>query len=375
MSVGNLPEHLRPLLRLSLVQGVGPERLESLIHRFGSAEGALAASTRELGQVPGIGPELARRVHEMAGPAGERRFERALGQLGRVGGVVVTREDACYPDAFGEVAEPPYLLFAAGDPSLLERRAVAIVGTRRPTDYGRAVARELGRELARRGYVIVSGMARGIDSVAHDAALAAGGGTIGILGHGIEGVYPRENRPLFGAVRERGLLITEFAPGERPKMGNFPRRNRLIAALAAGIVVVEMGLKSGAQHTVTYALDQGRDVMAVPGPIHAPASAGTNQLIRQGARLVTSAEDVLEEIEGVGRGASIAESRPMPEPVLPLLSPAETRVYETLALEPVTADDLTARAALDPGPLLGALLELELKGLAESLPGNRFRRV
>ncbi|HET8654971.1 MAG TPA: DNA-processing protein DprA [Longimicrobiaceae bacterium] len=373
------PTALRPLLRLGLAPGVGPARLALLLRQFGSAERVLAAPERDVAALPRIGPAVARAIARHAGAVGEPAADRALAALDRVGAVALTPDDLAYPDAFRVLADPPYLLFAAGSLDLLAAPAVALVGTRSPTPYGAGTAAALAAGLAGAGYAVVSGMARGIDTAAHAAALDAGGGTIGVLGHGIDQVYPPENRALFGRVASDGLLLTEYVPGEGPRAGNFPRRNRLIAALSRAVVVVEMGLKSGAQHTVTYALEQGREVMAVPGPIGSPVSEGTNQLIKDGARVVTSLGDILEELQGVGsaerppRPARPA-SRPEPQPDLPLLTPGQDRVLRALADEPLHVDDLCARVSLDAPAALAVLLELELMGAVESLPGKRYRK-
>ena len=363
------------LLRLSLVPGVGSQRLALLLRHFGSAERVLGAPVRELTGLTGLGAEIARRIAEHGGPVGDAAVRRALGTLRRERAVVLTPDDAAFPDTFRALADPPFVLFAAGDLDLLQAPAVAFVGTRTPTPYGRAATATLAGGIARAGYAVVSGFARGIDTEAHLAALDAGGATVGVLGHGIDSVYPPENRALFDRIRDEGLLVTELPPGERPKAGNFPRRNRLIAALSRAVVVVEMGLKSGAQHTVSYALDSGREVMSVPGPIDAPSSVGTNQLIRDGARMVTAVEDVLEELEGVRRPPALAAPRERAEqPVLPLLTAPQNRVVAALAPEGKHVDLLCAETGIGAGELLGLLLELELRGFVESLPARHFRR-
>ncbi len=376
------PAALEPLLRLALVPGIGPNRLTMLARRFGSAERVLAASRAELAAVAGVGDELVRRLRAASEPAAVERVSSALSAMERMEAVALTPDDLSYPESFRVLADPPYLLFAAGDLTLLGERAVAVVGTRQPTDYGRRAAAELSAGLARAGYVVVSGMARGIDAAAHSAALDAEGGTIGVLGHGIDRVYPAENRTLFRRVRQSGLLLTEFPPGEQPRAGNFPRRNRLIAALGAGVLVVEMGARSGAQHTVNYATEQGKEIFAVPGPIASAVSAGTNQLIKDGARVVTSVDDILEELEGVGRpaarqrtAADAVAASPEPSPPELELSPEEARALAALTGEPRHVDDLSAASELPPQRLLAALLALELRGSIESLPGKQFRRV
>ena len=379
-----LPSHdLEPLLRLAIVPGIGPARLSMLLARFGSVERVLAASAAQVGRVPGFGAELARRVADAGTPAGGARARAALRSLHDVGAVVVTPGDTAYPEAFRTLPDPPVVFYAAGDLSLLSRPGIGVVGTRAPSDYGRRSAHRLAGDLTRAGYSIVSGMARGIDAVAHAAALEAGGGTVGVLGHGIDRVYPPDNRALFAAVRAHGLLMTELAPGDEPLAGNFPRRNRLIAALSAGVLVVEMGAKSGARHTVEFALELGKDVFAVPGPIGTATSAGTNQLLKEGARLVTSVHDVLEELRGVGlpdgAGPPATAMHPPDEPVPtrpaapPDLAPDEARVFAALADEPRHVDALAAAAGLGASATLAALLGLELRDLAAALPGKQFR--
>lgn len=364
---------LEPLLALGLVHGIGPQRLGLLISRFGSAERAMGAPARELAGVPGLGRGLVERVRAAGSGEGRERAHRALTLLDRLGAVTLTPDDRAYPAAFRLVPDAPYLLFAAGDLSLLEGRGVGVVGTRSPTDYGRATTSALSEGLSAAGFTVVSGMARGIDTLAHRAALDAGGPTVGVLGHGIDQIYPAENRSLFDRMRADGLLITEFLPGEKPLAGNFPRRNRLIAALSEAVLVVEMGLKSGAQHTVGFALELGREVLAVPGPIGAETSVGTNQLIREGARMVTSLEEVLEELDGV---SPPPRPRPPPQqPDLPLRTPEESCVLEALgSTERIHVDDLAHGTALPSGRILPLLLEMELKGMIESLPGKLYRR-
>lgn len=371
--MGSARRELEPLLRLSLVRGVGPQRLATLVARFGSPAAALGAGAGALERVPGIGASLARQIAEIGGPVGDRRVAAAVRAMDRVEAIAVMPQDDEYPGDLSLLADPPFLVFLAGDPRLAAGTGVAVVGTRSPSHYGRDAAAALSNGVAAAGYTIVSGLARGIDTIAHRAALAAGGATIGVLGHGIDLVYPPENRELFASVGSRGLLITEMPPGEKPLAGNFPRRNRLIAALSRAVLVVEMGLKSGAQHTVTYALELGREVMAVPGPIGSASSAGTNQLIKEGARMVTSVEDVVEELRGVGSFRP-APPRVEPQADLPLLTGDEGRVLTTLDGEARHVDHLASVLGIEHGALLGVLLELELRGAIEALPGMRYRR-
>ncbi|HET7461521.1 MAG TPA: DNA-processing protein DprA [Longimicrobium sp.] len=371
---------LEPVLRLAIVDGIGPARLSSLLARFGAPERVLGASAEELAAVPGFGRELVKRLRAAATEEGRQRARESMRTLQRAGAVAITPGDAAYPEAFRTLPDPPFLLFAIGNLDLLRAPGLGVVGTRLPTDYGRRITVKLTGELARAGLSIVSGMAKGIDAAAHAAALDAGGATVGVLGHGIDRVYPPENAGLFARVGERGLLLTELAPGEKPNAGNFPRRNRLIAALSLGVLVVEMGEKSGAQHTVTYALEQGKDVFAIPGPIGSPQSAGTNQLLKDGARLVTSSADILEELRGVGHafqpagGPASSANIDVAPPPPPDLVPDEAKVYAALAADPRHVDDLAQATGMAPSKVLAALLGLELRELVESLPGKQYRR-
>jgi DNA processing protein len=373
------------LFRLALVRGLGPARMETILRGFGSAEAALGTDAKRLAELPGIGPTLSARVAAAGGAAGEREARAARERLEASGARVLIRGLRGYPEALERLADPPVLLFTAGDHALLDTPGIAIVGTRAPTAYGRRTARGLAEELALAGYTVVSGMARGIDAEAHHGALGAGAPSIGVLGHGIEGAYPRENAALYREMRARGLLLSEYPPGELPLSGNFPRRNRLIAALSEGVLVVQMALKSGAQHTVTAALELGREVFAVPGPIDVHVCAGTNQLLRDGARLVTSATDILEELTGVGSavrpgalgairvGAAGAASDSTRKPA-PRTDPLEAALLGALESEPLHVDALAAALEVPTHRLLAALLALELRGSVEALPGQHYRR-
>lgn len=374
------PSALEPVLRVAIVEGIGPTRLAALMKRFGSAERILAARADELMAVEKLGRVLVGRLRAAATPEGLERARTAMAVMKKADAVAITPDDAAYPDAFRELNDAPYLLFAVGNLDLLATEGLAVVGTRAPSHYGLTTTTKLVEAVAKEGLTIVSGMARGIDAAAHATALAAGGGTVGVLGNGIEQAYPPENARLFEKVREKGLLITEFAPGEQPNAGNFPRRNRLIAALSLAVLVVEMGEKSGARHTVDYALGQGKDVYAVPGPISSDVSAGTNLLLKDGATLVTSARDILEGIRGVGRAFT---RTPAPEaaPVVPVappsppadLAPDEAAVFAALAPDARHVDELSAASGLGSSSVLAALLGLELRGLAVSLPGKQYR--
>ncbi len=276
-------------LALALVPGIGSRRLGALLNRFESPGAALGAPRAALEAVPGFGKAAATAVaNATRAPA-----QLAMQAADRLGARLLLPGDHDYPARLAEIDEPPTALFALGNLALLERPAVAIVGSRDHSAYGAEVTRWLAREAAGAGLAVVSGMARGLDALAHLGALDATGHTIGVLGNGLGVVYPAANRDLYRRVAERGLLLTEFAPGERPTVGSFPRRNRLISALARVTVVVEAALQSGALQTVQCALDQGREVMAVPGPITSAVATGTNALLRDGCAPLLELADLL----------------------------------------------------------------------------------
>jgi DNA processing protein len=351
-------------IALALAPGIGAARLDTLLQHAGSAHGALSAPFEFLCAVPGISRAAATAITE----AGRRGVDPVLRALELAGARYLIPEDPEFPVACREIPDRPTLLFALGDLSLLERPAVAIVGSRDHSDYGAAVCREVAGGAAAAGLAVVSGMARGLDAIAHAAALDAGGVTIGVLGNGLGVVYPAANRGLYQRVAEQGLLLTEFPPGERPAVGSFPRRNRLISALGRITVVVEAAQGSGALITVGTALAQGRDVMAVPGNITSPTSVGTNQLIRDGAEPLLVLEDLLAHYPEAhdGRvtpktaGAVTADV----QPAAPAdLSSAELRIFGILSAAPAGPDELIARAQLPTPEVLAALSGLELRGL------------
>jgi DNA processing protein len=294
--------------------------------------------------------------------------ERGLERCRRDGVQVCVGGGPGYPRALEALADPPAVVLLRGRPELLQRRAVAIVGSRRSTAAGRRTAEEIAGALAGAGVVTVSGLALGIDAAAHRGALAAGGDTIAVLGAGPDVPHPPSNRGLFTRIADEGLLVTEFLPGEPARAHHFPRRNRILAALSGGVVVVEAALRSGALITVGHALDLGLPVGAVPGSIYAPGSAGTNRLIRDGAHAVLEPSDALGLI-GEIRLPLEGTSRPDPGP------PGDPgRVWRALSDVPRTADEVAAAAGMPAGRVLVALSELEMAGRVVREAGGRFRR-
>lgn len=357
-------------LALTQVSGMGPARLSTLLSTFETASGAHSAPFAFLRTLPGCSGAFVSALKATPLDAGRRLVESA----DRVGASILVPADTDFPAALRVIPDPPPVLFVLGDRALLERPAVAIVGSRDHTAYGGEVCRLIAREAVWAGAVVVSGMARGLDAAAHTAALDAGGGTIGVLGNGLGVVYPSANRALYERVAARGLLLSEFPPGERPHAGSFPRRNRLISGLARVTVVVEAAVGSGALITAGTALEQGREVMAVPGPITSAVSAGTNRLIRDGAAPYLEPVDLLQhfsdaapqdrEIREEGVCAALPET----------LGAEERRLAVLLGPECVHVDELAAKAGVPMSTVLSVLCALEIAGIAEQLPGRQFRR-
>jgi DNA processing protein len=359
---------LTAYLALAQIPGIGAARLRTLCTAFGGGAGALVAPAAAIAALPGFGPAAASAIRR----AGRRAGEAILADLERLGATVLLPGDARFPHLLREIPEPPAALFVWGDAALLERPAAAIVGSRKHTPYGAEAARLLAGGVAPHA-VVVSGMARGIDAIAHEAALEARGGTIGVLGNGFGVVYPAAHRLLYERVAREGCLVTELPPGERPRVSTFPRRNRIIAGLAGVSVVVEAAVGSGALITADCALDQGRSVLAVPGPITSPTSVGCNKLIQQGAKPALSPADVLEEL-GIAvpatppRGGRGGPRTPAPSDLTPL----QRTLWEALEPAPGHVDRLVALSGGAAATVLGALTELELRGLVVQRPGMVF---
>jgi DNA processing protein len=356
-------------LTLSLVSGIGSERLRLLVRRFGSAQRALDASFARLATLDGISRAAATAIKGARLDDGRRVLE----QLQAMGAGVLFPGDPDFPAPLDEIPEPPSMLYVWGDKSLLHRPGVAIVGSRDHTTYGAEAARVLAGAVAQRA-VVISGMARGIDAIAHTAALDAGGTSIGVLGNGFGVIYPAANAELYDRMVAHGCLVTEHPPGERPHAGSFPRRNRLISGLARAVLVIEAHAKSGALVTTNAAETQGRDVMAVPGPITSRMSYGTNKLIQQGAKAVICAADVFEEIGLPGTLADIGRDLSTPAPRVPPidLTGLQLTLWNRMTTEPQHVDALVAATQTRPAEVLGALTELELRGLVRQVPGMVF---
>lgn len=361
-------------LTLSFVPGLGCTRIHRLVEVFGSPAAVLAAPAQALRQVEGIGPKVSQVLADPAAmETAGRQAELELRRLGDRNLVLLCPDDPRYPSLLRSIADPPALLYCQGDLHRLTLPAVAIVGSRAATAYGRRISFELARELASRGICVVSGMALGIDSQAHAGALAGGGATIGVLGCGADVVYPPQHGAMFGEVRGRGLLLTEYPLGSKPEGFRFPERNRIISGLSLGVVVVEASLKSGSLITAALALEQGREVFAVPGRIDSVKSQGAHRLLQQGAKLVHSVDDILEELSLAGRfAAGSRDDLPGPPPVP--MTEAEQRLWNCLDVYPLTVDQLVQQSGFEPAQVLSLLLDMELKGLVRQLPGQEYER-
>jgi DNA processing protein len=362
-----MAEDLFYWLALSLTPGVGSVLFKRLLDRFKTPEIVFRAPLKDLMSIEGLGERVAGEIQK--GPL-EKSAERELSQLEKVGGKIIAFNDDTYPKRLKDIYDPPALLYVRGDLRREDELAVAIVGSRKTSPYGRWFTEKIGQDLACHGVTIVSGMARGIDSVAHRGALQGKGRTIAVLGCGVDVIYPSESRDLFYQIIEHGAVLSEFPMGSPPEGGHFPRRNRIISGLSIGVVIVQASAKSGSLITAGYALEQGREVFAVPGNVGADGSRGTNQLIKEGAKLVESSEDILEEV--------LPQWRREREPIREVKTPGsdlvgeEKVLYELLGETPLHIDAIIRESHLDPGKVSSLLLNLELKGLISQWPGKCF---
>lgn len=357
-----LDADLEAWLRLSLTPGLGGESLTQLLLAFRSPQAILAASQTALAQV--VSDRTARLL---AAPPAEEELARVAEWLASGPGQVLTLADPRYPRAFLDVPSPPPVLYATGRIELLNTDCFAIVGSRNATPYGLAHAERFARTLANAGLTIVSGLALGIDAAAHRGALAGAGSSVAVVGTGLDIVYPARNRELAHALARDGCLLSEFPLGTPPIASNFPRRNRLISGLARGCLVVEAALASGSLITARLANEQGKDVFAIPGSVHSPLSKGCHSLIKQGAKLAESAEDILEELRLPTRRIAAAMDPPREDTTPPALA--------ALGFDPCDFDTIAARTGLPAAALAALLTQWELDGLIAALPGARYQRI
>ena len=393
------PEELRGWLRLAAEPGLSRAAARHLLKELGLPQHVFAAGAGALGRhLPG---ELAARLASPPGPETEAAIEAATQMLAQPGHHLITLADPHYPAALFDCGDPPVLLYVRGDPALLHRPAVAIVGARNATDGGKDNARAFARHLAGRGWAIVSGLARGIDAAAHEGALRAGpqgGGTVAVLAGGLDAIYPPRHAALAEEIAAAGALVTEYPPGTPTQPFRFPDRNRLVAALARGVLVVEAAAQSGSLITARLALECGREVFAIPGSIHAPLSRGCHALIRQGAKLVEQGRDIEEELVRTGPvpgvpaheaaggpppsaarpGIHPPAPRPTPHTTRPvgrmLKDPTVARVLDALGYDPADTDQLCRRSGLGFSRVAAILSELELNDIIQRLDDGRHVR-
>jgi DNA processing protein len=356
-------------LALNLTSGVGSTLFKRLLDRFKTPEAVFRAPVKELLKIEGLGEKVAEEIRK--GPL-EKAVEKELKLLKEIGGTIITLEDEAYPERLKAIYDPSPLLYVRGELKKEDALAISIVGSRKTSPYGRWITEKVSQDLARHGVTIVSGMARGIDSVAHWGAISGGGRTLAVLGCGVDVIYPRENRNLFEQIIDHGAILSEFPMGSPPEGSHFPKRNRMISGLSLGVVVVQADTGSGSLITAGYALEQGREVFAIPGNVGAEGSRGTNQLIKEGAKLVESSEDILEEIlPQWRRGKETTQKAESPGRDLP---EGERALYELLGETPLHIDAIIRESRLEPGRVSSLLLNLELKGLISQWPGKCFSK-
>ncbi|HEY2457717.1 MAG TPA: DNA-processing protein DprA [Candidatus Acidoferrum sp.] len=363
-------------LAMTMTPGIAARLSARLLKEFGSPEAVFKASLRGL------------EACDLPAPAAQAIFkkqsfwraEKEVAAIRRIGCKLVNWKEPEYPQALLQIYDPPVMLYVHGDSSILNSPSLSIVGTRRPTIYGTQMAERMGRDLATRGLTVVSGLARGIDAIAHGGATAVGGKAIGVIGTGIDVWYPKENKKLYEKVLERGAIISELPTGSHPAPENFPVRNRIIAGMPLGVVIVEGKQYSGSLITARLAMEFGREVFGVPGNVTQEVSFAPNQLIKQGAKLVTSAEDVIEELPTPVRAALVqaerVESAQMNLLLEDGLNPTAKKIYALLSAEETRhIDEIVETTGLNSSEVLATLFDLEMKGIVRQLPGKQFTKV
>ncbi|RPI75653.1 MAG: DNA-protecting protein DprA [Ignavibacteriales bacterium] len=364
-------EQLLDLKLLLSVEGIGPGKIRNLLAKFRSTEKILSASFKSLNEVDGISTNLAKRIQRINSNRNqvEETLKKEFNILDKINGNIITVWDESFPPLLKKIYDPPLLLYTKGSFIKDDEYSIAIVGTRQPTNYGKIQAEKIASELASQNITIVSGLARGVDSIAHRAALKSGKRTIAVTGSGLDVIYPPENKKLHDEIAENGFIISEYELGAKPDAVNFPKRNRIISGLSLGCIVIETGVAGGAMQTASLALDQNREVFAVPGNLGIKQSEGTNLLIQKGeAKLIRSAEDVLLELE-LKLKPIIGKNIPKPKVELNLF---EEKILTVLKDAPVQIDLIASATNLTTSDCLVHLLSMEFKGLVKQLPGKMF---
>ncbi|MCD6574433.1 DNA-processing protein DprA [Candidatus Aerophobetes bacterium] len=358
----SFPREIESWILLSKVLSAGFSGVNKILKELGLSKETFSAPLEKLSRISKIDREIVDFIRKKIPEINLKEDFKLIQELNIK---LITFEDSFYPPNLKTIFDPPFLIYLRGELKREDEKAVALVGTRRATNYGKIVAKRLARELARAGLTVVSGMARGIDTYAHEGALEEGGRTIAVLGCGVDIVYPPENRSLMEEIIKQGAVISEFSLGTRPFARNFPRRNRIISGLSMGVVVVEAPLKSGALITADFALEQGREVFAVPGAITSPYSRGNNRLIKEGAKVVEDVSDILEEL-----GISLVKKD---ETLMDYqLSFEEKAVFDGLTSSPIHIDDIVEKSGFSAAKVADILTRLQLKGIVKELPGKLF---
>jgi DNA processing protein len=369
-------------LKLKGAEGVGPVTFRRLLEYFQSIDTVLGASVSELTRVEGIGSATAEKI---AASRNKTNTQAEIDLAAKIGVWLVHLQDERYPALLKQIYDPPPVLYVKGTLTEADNLSIGIVGSRRCSLYGTEQSSRFAHILASAGFTICSGMARGIDTAAHQGAIAAGGRTIAVQGCGLANIFPPENKKLFETIAESGACVSELPLNYEPLAENFPPRNRIIAGLSLGTIVIEAGVNSGALLTAKAALEYNREVMAIPGKIDSPLCRGSNRLIKEGARLIDSVEDVMETLGHIGsrlnehvKSAAQAAEEKVEMPLFDIaqlnLSPVEKSVYEYLNTEPVHGEQIVSESAHPAGGVNAAIVSLRLKGLIKQLPGNMFVR-
>ena len=357
--------NLEACVALNMIPQMGPVRLRRLLERFGSAESILLARSDQLSAVDGVGRALADNItrwQDFADPAAE------LNKAADLGAHVITAQDDEYPSALREIHDPPIVLYVRGQLTHRDRHTVAVVGSRKCSHYATECAKKLSFQMAYAGLTVVSGLARGIDTAAHQGALAAKGRTIAVIGSGLGELYPPENAELADRIAASGAVISEFPIDTKPDRQTFPIRNRIVTGMSFGVLVVEAGANSGALISANMAAEQGRTLYAVPGRIDSPAALGSNRLIQQGAKLVIGVDDILDDLPLVFKNTP---DLPAAAPVADL-TPDQQKILDALGTEEAALDSVIATSGLTAAAVSSTLLALEMRRLVKQLPGKRF---
>jgi len=364
-------DQLTDLFLLLSVDKIGPARIRNLLARFKKLTNILTAAASELIEAEGISKELASRIRKISSQKDliQKFLEKEIKQLDKIGGRIITVWDDEYPQILKKIYDPPLVLYVMGNFDEMDKYSIAVVGTRQPTNYGKIQAEKIVKDLTEQSITIVSGLARGIDSAAHSSALKNNGRTIAVIGSGLDVIYPAENKKLFSEIKEKGVIISEFNLGTLPNAENFPKRNRIISGLSLGTLVIETAITGGAMQTARLALDQNREVFAIPGNLGVKQSEGTNMLIQRGeAELIKNAEDVLQALE-LKLKPVLGKNIPKQQGELTMF---EEKIYNCLLGEPLHIDKIAEKTDLSTSDCLVNLLSLEFKGMVKQLPGKMF---